>query len=169
MKTSLIVSLLLASVLQVVVTPAAIAEPFTISKNGQEVIDRETGLVWRRCAEGMLWNGSSCEGLAQNFSHVEAQFRAKAVAAVTGNAWRLPNLHELLSIANPLLAAPAIDANAFPATPAKKFWSSSLFVRENRGDALNADNAMFVHFGKGGYLYADRAEVHHVRLVRDGL
>jgi hypothetical protein len=141
---------------------------FTFSADGNgEVIDNGTGLVWRRCAEGMNAYGNQCAGTAYNFTFETALAYAAYEAATAGVAWRLPNLSELLSIADAERAMPAIDSLIFPNTPAGKFWTSSLFVRESHGGGLNPSSAMFVDFSKGGYLYTHRSEANYVRLVRD--
>jgi hypothetical protein len=101
---------------------------YIVSADGQEVTDRQTSLIWRRCAEGMNWNGSTCAGVASAFTHEAALQRAAAQASSTGIAWRLPNVKELASIADKSLSNPAIDPTAFPATPATLvnwFWSAS--------------------------------------------
>lgn len=140
------------------------AAPFTVSVDGQEITDHETGLVWQRCAEGMRWNGSHCIGRAREFTFESALVHAQFEAHARGNAWRLPNLSELLSITDPLHATPAIDVANFPDTPGEKFWTSSTFA----GDRVDqSSEAMFVDFSQGGYLHHDRATRHHVRLVRD--
>jgi Protein of unknown function (DUF1566) len=140
------------------------AAPLTVSVDGQEVTDHETGLVWQRCAEGMRWNGSHCVGRAREFTFESALVHAQFEAEVRGNTWRLPNLSELLSITDPLRATPAIDVANFPDTPAEKFWTSSTFAGDR---ADKSGEAMFVDFNRGGYLHHDRAMRHHVRLVRD--
>jgi Protein of unknown function (DUF1566) len=140
------------------------AAPFTISADGQEITDHETGLVWQRCVEGARWDGSHCTGQARDFTFDSALLHAAFESAMRGTFWRLPKLGELLSIADPLRATPAIDATNFPDTPAEIFWTSSVFAG-NRADQLS--EAMFVDFSRGGYLHHDRATRHHVRLVRD--
>jgi Protein of unknown function (DUF1566) len=140
------------------------AATFTISADGHEITDHETGLIWQRCAEGMRWNGSHCIGRAREFTFESALVHAQFEAQVRGNTWRLPNLSELLSITDPLRATPAIDVANFPGTPPEKFWTSSTFVRD-RID--KSSQALFVDFSQGGYLHHDHAMRHHVRLVRD--
>jgi hypothetical protein len=140
------------------------AAPFTISADGQEITDHETGLIWQRCVEGMRWDGSHCVGRAREFTFESALVHTQFEAGERGKAWRLPNLSELLSIADPLRATPAIDMANFPDTPAEKFWTSSAFF----GDSVEKfSHAMFVDFSQGGYLHHGRAMRHHVRLVRD--
>jgi hypothetical protein len=139
----------------------ALAAPFTVSADGQEVTDTKTGLVWRRCAEGMTANGSTCTGTPGTFTHEAALTRARAQATDTGVAWRLPNVKELSSITDKSRSSPAIEVTVFPATPLRAFWSSSPHLHR-------ANEAWFVGFFDG---YADgyvRNEAFAVRLVRAG-
>jgi len=109
--------------LWVMAATSAQAQPprYTASADGQEVTDSQTGLIWRRCAEGMNWDGSTCAGAATPFTHEAALQRATAQAASSGKAWRLPNVKELSSIVDKSRSYPAIDPTAFPATPSSLF------------------------------------------------
>ena len=133
--------------------------PFTVSADGTEVTDGRTGLVWRRCAEGMTATGGTCTGTASSFTHEQALAQARDQATSTSVAWRLPNVRELVSIVDRSKSNPAIDTVAFPATPAIAFWSSSPKV----GDASFAWVVRFdnVVVGSGG-----RSNAAPVRLVR---
>lgn len=156
-----------ATLLFAAATSNAQPAQFTLSADGNEVVDNTTGLVWRRCAEGMTLHANQCAGTAYHFTVETALAYAAYEAAATGVAWRLPKLGELLSIADAERAMPAIDSLNFPNTPANKFWTSSLFVRASHGGAANPSDAMFVDFGKGGYQHESRGANHFVRLVRD--
>lgn len=137
------------------------AAPFTVSGDGQEVTDTKTGLIWRRCAEGMTASGGTCTGEVGFFTQEQALTRAGAQAAATGVAWRLPNIKELSSIVDRSRSDPAIDAVAFPTTPTYYYWSSTPYVGA-------AEIAFYVFFLKGSVsaIYRDAAFV--VRLVRAG-
>ena len=152
---------LLACLLLPVASFAWADAPFTVSADGTEVTDGRTGLVWRRCAEGMAVTGGTCTGTASNFTHEAALTRAGAQATSTSVAWRLPNVKELASIVDRSKSNPAIDSVAFPATPANAFWSSSPYV----GYAYYARVVDFVDGSVGGY---DRFVTLPVRLVRAG-
>jgi hypothetical protein len=160
MKSSQLAALCFASLLALL-SGAAAAQPYTLSADGLEVTDQKTGLIWRRCAEGLLWNGSTCTGTALTFTHESALARAKEVSGLTAVAWRLPNIKELASIADKSLSNPAIDATAFPATPANVFWSASPYI----GYPAYAWNVYFLN----GYVnYYSRTNTYYVRLVRAG-
>ena len=135
--------------------------PFTVSVDGTEVTDGRTGLIWRRCAEGMIATGGSCTGTASTFTHEQAMVRARDQATSTGVAWRLPNVKELASIVDRSKGNPAIDGVAFPVTPVNGFWSSS----PNVG---NASYAWYVNFHDGYVYNYSRVNSNYVRLVRAG-
>jgi hypothetical protein len=136
---------------------------YTVSADGQEVTDNQTMLIWRRCSEGMSWNGTTCAGTASGFTHEAALQRAAVQANSTGIAWRLPNVKELFSIADISLNNPAIDPTAFPATPGYDFWSSSPYVGDSYDAPWNVD------FGNGAmFNQYFRSNTFYVRLVRAG-
>lgn len=127
-----------------------------------------TGLIWKRCAEGQDWNGSTCTGSAAGYNWQQAFQRAHAVnagAVGTWNAgqtdWRVPNVNELKSIVESGCYGPAINTVEFPATLGSFFWSGSPF-------AGYSDNAWYVLFGIGDDSWSGRSNAYQVRLVRAG-
>ena len=135
--------------------------PFTVSADGTQVTDGRTGLVWRRCAEGMAATGGTCTGTASTFTHEQSLTRARDQATSTSLSWRLPNVKELASIVDRSKSNPTIDTLAFPATPANVFWSSSPIVGI-------AGSAWIVHFFNGEINGEGRINAYYVRLVRAG-
>lgn len=133
---------------------------FSVSDNGHEIIDSKTGLIWRRCPEGMTLAGLVCSGTPLALSHEAALRRAVDQATLSGRNWRLPNIKELSSIVDRSKANPAIDTAAFPTTPANNFWSSSPEV----GYPSRARN---VYFYNGNVSTDNRSLASHVRLVRN--
>ena len=136
-------------------------ERFVVSADGQEVTDTRTGLIWRRCAEGMAFKGNTCTGNPTAYSHEAALQRATREATRTGLDWRLPNVKELSSLVDRSRIGPAIDSKAFPATPSEWFWSSSPYVGY-------ADSAWVVDFDSGNVNDSSRGSYGAVRLVRGG-
>ncbi len=138
---------------------AALAqERFAVSADGQEVTDSRTGLIWKRCAEGMVFKGKTCTGQASVFSHTEASARAKAA----GGQWRLPVLKELSSIVAPREAEEgkaAINPAAFPGTPTLRFWTAS---------STGPGYFTYVAFADGSAGENPRSSPGAVRLVRGG-
>lgn len=136
------------------------AAPYTTG-DGIEITDLRTGLIWRSCAEGMVWDGTTCTGTASTFTHEAALQHAAAQASSTGVAWRLPNVKELSSIADKSLPAPTIDSNVFPATPSLPFWSATPYPSI-------PVSAWYVDFSSGAVMKNQpRATTpYNVRLVR---
>lgn len=144
-----------------VLAPAMAAPRYTPSPDGQEIADSKTGLVWRRCAEGMDWKVNICINNAVFPNYFGAEARAKA-AATPGKPWRLPTLKELSSIVAVREAEEgkaAIDPVVFPATPIARFWSSS---------SVGRGYFMYVGFSEGSAGEGERNSPGAVRLVRDG-
>ncbi len=108
---------------------------FAISADGQEVADSTTGLTWRRCAQGMRWDGKACSGKLMKFSYAGAKQDAAGAAQRESKAWRIPAREELTALVDDAQKKkPRIDKNAFPQTPALPFWAS----RAGSDDNLNA-------------------------------
>ena len=130
--------------------------------SGDEAVDPVTGLVWKRCVVGMTWDGLKCLGSATLLTLEEAFLAAQSVAASDGKSWRIPNIKELVSIADYTNAAPVrVNASAFPQSPANVVWSSSparLWAGANLAYAFATDNNAVV----GDY----RTDRNVVRLVR---
>jgi len=137
---------------------AATAERYTISTNGAEVTDKKTGLIWQRCAVGMVYNGSTCSGAARMFTNEDMLLFVKSESVRTGIAWRLPYTSEYFSIADREFN-PTINPILFPNTPFDAFWSATLDVDDPMRNVL-------ANFIGGGHLY--RKYAYPVRLVRGG-
>ena len=133
---------------------------FTISADGQEVTDSTTRVVWRRCAEGMHWDGKACSGKAATFSYAGAK-KAAAAAKQGGKAWRIPAKDELVALVDMAKKKPRIDPQAFPQTPSKLFWAT----REGSDDDLNA---WLVSFSNGKVRANNGQSKFPLRLVRAG-
>ncbi|MDB5891953.1 MAG: hypothetical protein JWP47_2784 [Polaromonas sp.] len=134
-------------------------ERYAPSAENQEVSDSKLGLIWRRCAEGMIWKGKTCTGQASFMSHADATARAKASAA-PGQEWRLPTMKELSGIVAVREAEEgkaAIDPAAFPGTPPARFWTST---------TVGPGYFMFVGFVEGSAGEGARNSPGAVRLVR---
>jgi cysteine-rich repeat protein len=88
------------------------------------VEDRATGLVWQGCAAGLA--GSLCVGgVAETFSWQEALAYCEGLNWAAAADWRLPSAIESGTILDDSRLAPAIEANAFPATPVGYHWTST--------------------------------------------
>lgn len=138
----------------------------SISSDGQTVTDHASGLIWRRCTEGMHWNGVTCTGSIIAFSHENAFIRARNEAAASNEAWRLPNVKELSSLVDQRRSAPAIDTTLFPNSALIEnasawYWSSTPSLTFP-GHARMVD----FRYGRSGGALSRESEI-AVRLVRD--
>ncbi|MGM9424558.1 DUF1566 domain-containing protein [Hydrogenophaga sp. MI9] len=84
-------------------------QPYPGDSANNAVIDRKTGLTWRRCQQGRTWNGSTCTGTASSFFLEAALSHARSQAG-----WRMPNVKELNSITDYSRYVPALDTTLFP-------------------------------------------------------
>lgn len=129
---------------------------YTVHNNGT-VTDKITKLTWKRCAEGQS-NKNSCSGESKKLTWRNAQEHAKGVVFAGKSDWRVPNIAELKSLANPNRTNPAINSNIFPNTHGK-FWSSERFVPLS-------DSAWKMDFSTGEGDYILRYFPASIRLVR---
>jgi len=136
---------------------------YQIHNNGT-VTDKETGLMWKVCAEGQTWSGGGCHGSAATFTWPNALQRAATANSAKDlgyNDWRLPNKNELASLVEERCVSPAINAAVFSNTPSLWFWSSSPY-------AYASDDAWGVSFNAGGVYNVSKDAPGAVRLVRAG-
>ena len=101
---------------------------FFFSADGQEVMDSKSNLIWRRCVEGMEWDGTTCAGSAITLTQEEALLRSTLLTINAGIAWRLPKEKELFSIANKTGISPEVSSSSFPETPPSWFWTDAPVV-----------------------------------------
>jgi len=139
-----------------------------------------TGLVWKRCLEGMAFNSVSgqCTGTAasdqwQNWatSYLPKYFSESGSSDphsaptdrdfLASGAWRMAYKSELVSITQSCGDNPKINRVVFPDTPSSYVWSGS-------PSASNSNAAWFVYFGYGSAGNTYRNFGNPVRLVRAG-
>lgn len=131
-----------------------------------------TGLVWKRCSEGQVWNGVFCEGIVSEdpsviqlaFTWDAALDRAKSTRYAGQSDWRLPNIKELRSLVEECRGAAAINEKVFPQSSGGFYWSDSPFSGYSP-----ADSAWGVNFYDGSAYNLPRSQAAGmVRLVRAG-
>ncbi|MBN2361471.1 MAG: DUF1566 domain-containing protein [Deltaproteobacteria bacterium] len=124
------------------------------------VRDNVTGLVWQGCAAGR--HGRDCSAGTVEFKNWQ-DARTYCDGLTWGNLtdWYLPNEHELQSIVDYGRGAPAIDVDAFPATPSNYFWTSS-------STAYYSDHGFYVNFSYGDLNSNSKENASPVRCVRTG-
>lgn len=129
---------------------------FTASADGQEVTDTAAKLTWRRCAEGLKWDGKTCTGKLAKFSYADAK-----AAAASAQDWRIPSREELVGLVDMTRKKPRIDPLAFPGTPSLPFWAT----KQGSNDNLNAWLVSFANGKVRGNLGEAKFPL---RLVRAG-
>jgi hypothetical protein len=128
------------------------------------VTDKETGLMWRVCVEGL--KGKNCDkGKALELSWAGTLTYVPTLNTGEGFAgfkdWRLPNIRELGSLVELQCARPAINFEIFPNTPSAHVWSSSPYH-------FYTHYSWYVDFGSGQFTYTERIKPKQIRLVRGG-
>ena len=148
------------------------------------VTDRETGLMWMRCALGQTWRDGTCQGDADTLDWDEAMEKEGHRFAGYDD-WRLPEIEELKALVfcssgEPSYRglshdagesagesckgdydSPTIDEVAFPNTSSSNFWSAALSAR-------HSDGALRVIFSNGSDFWYHSSAKYRVRLVRGG-
>lgn len=103
MKTILTLPLLFLSFNLIAAPASCIAEAKRFTFHNESIIDHQTNLTWRRCSEGMMWNGKTCIGESTLMTQAEATERV----IESGEHWRLPTIDELYSLfTNPCTGEP---------------------------------------------------------------
>jgi hypothetical protein len=132
---------------------------FILHDDGTATQNR-TGLMWKRCIQGLQWDGITCNSTVTSFSWGEA-LNASVLHKFAGYSdWRLPNKNELESIVEERCVSPSINARVFPATPLTFHWTSTPYAGLMTG-------AWSVDFGYGVVTATDKSGKIAVRLVRD--
>ena len=133
---------------------------YLISTDGSEVTDKKTGLIWRRCAEGMVYSGGTCNGKGREFNYEQALQHAQSEASRSGKAWRVPEGDELAGLVD-ISHSPMINPVAFPAMPGTAFKSATRSVN-------NVVGSLIVRFSDGVAYDTFQHYSFYVRLVRAG-
>lgn len=119
------------------------------------VSDKKTGLMWKKCTEGLSGEGCS-QGQVAWFSFGSALGYMLEVETFAGyDDWRIPNIKELFSIVEDACTSPAINEVIFPNT------ESWFYLTSTSGYEIDYGN------GNVNSEIVNRYYSRHVRLVRD--
>lgn len=148
---------------------AYIASRFTDNNDGT-VTDKNTGLMWKKCAEGRT--GQQCDiGSNTQLSWNNSLSMINKINTTSGYAgyydWRLPNFKELLSLTDEHCDSPATSILIFPngatSNNAATYWSSTPFYKKD-------DNRMMikvVNFIYGDDISFSPTDKQSIRMVRN--
>ncbi|XOF32559.1 MAG: DUF1566 domain-containing protein [Candidatus Electrothrix sp. YB6] len=144
--------------------PASTPDSQLIDNGNGTVTDSKTGLMWKRCLEGV--KGDNCkDGTPSLLTWQQALKQPGTVNTGGGFAghtdWRLPEIKELRSLIEGQCFGPAINLNRFPNTPSSNVWSGS-------SSAHLSGYAWSVGFAYGHFDIFTRTSRFAVRLVRGG-
>ncbi len=129
------------------------------------VRDLETGLMWKKCLQGL--SGADCSvGVAKKSIWQDALQTAVADGTGGHNDWRLANKNELYSIVENR-CSPSINSNIFPNVGTVWHWTSTpVYENDTEGKAVRID---FRTGGTASYFIQGRGLSEMVfRLVRGG-
>ncbi|MDF1762155.1 MAG: DUF1566 domain-containing protein [Oleibacter sp.] len=129
--------------------------------NDGTVTDTATGLMWKQCSEGQIWNDGTCNGTATTHNFETAHALASEANDGDYYDWRLPNVKELASLVAENRNDPAINLTIFPDTFSSYFWSSSPYGNDGA-------SSWIVDFYGGVDGNDSRTNANYVRLVRAG-
>ncbi len=115
------------------------------------------GLVWTVCSRGQEWTGTGCRGLSTPTNWKKAALYCAKISSPT-QAWRLPKKEELETLVE-ASGAPTINAQFFPRTAPKPYWTVSDFQHGGSG------SAWFVNFANGKSYGEWKSKHNHVRCV----
>lgn len=133
---------------------------FTVLSNGL-VQDKNTGLMWTRCAYGQTWDetNTTCTGTPAKVTWQNA-LQLSANLEMGGHSdWRLPNVKELASIVERKCVDPSVNATLFPNTASENYWTSTTV-------AADPSAAWAVAYYNGKNNTKDKLVDVHVRFVR---
>ena len=156
---------------------------------GAVIIDRERGLMWKKCSEGQKSN--DCRGKAKKYTWFQAVRHAKKEVFLNYNDWRLPTQSELRSLRycsngegvsstscsqdydsnfNKIInfEVPTIRTKFFPNTSSDGwYWSSTNDAIRSFGSNKVYETVVCVTFEDGYYPSNSKHKHGYVRLVRN--
>lgn len=129
-----------------------------------EVVDKKSGLTWRRCSLGQTWQkGKGCVGEIELIKRKEAEERANSL----GKGWRIPSIDELLTLVDKRCQTPVINTPLFgklhDTGEGANYLSSSIHLE---GDEVLPTLFYTINFIDGSVDAHTKGYMGAVRLVR---
>jgi hypothetical protein len=135
--------------------------PFLDHENGT-VTDTRTGLMWRRCSLGLVWDAGRCTGDRGTYPWDRAAAAIDLVNSEGGLSgytdWRLPTLVELMTLVQE--GSGLRQREAFPGVSPSHHWSATPWNAELR-------RYWNVHLGDGIGYWDEAAILRAVLPIRD--
>ena len=126
--------------------------------------DKVAGLTWRTCTQGLEYDGGSCTGSVTGLNWEDGADSCEELNSANGgsgyagiNTWRLPTVHELITLVDYGKTDPTIDSGHFPDTLSDWYWTSD--THRNQG------NAFSINFDSGNVLWWRKLDPIWVRCV----
>lgn len=119
---------------------------FMIASNGYTVLDKQTGLIWLRCALGTQWRGGQCTGTLGGYSWSAALSAAQDATVGGYGDWRLPSINELSSVIELACLDPAINMTVFP-NAKTSIWSSTVDL-SGTTEVIDFYDGRLTHFSR---------------------
>ena len=141
-----------------------------IGSQGGEVLDTRTGLVWKRCLIGKVWDAatSRCSGSPADMPWDTLIDHVKKLPRAGDNDWRLPTPFELMSIVDSVCQdragcdKPSMDPKWLGDADAVFLWSDAAYVRM-------PDYAWGIRGKRGELSYELKNDAFQARLVKSKL
>jgi len=128
---------------------------YPTDETGNSLLDKRTGLQWRRCEEGQRWDGRSCQGQARPFTHEQALRHGASLSL-----WRIPDIKQLGSLPQRTCRFPALEGSMFvTGALSLSYWSSTPFIA---APAL----VWLLEVNTGRVFYGERSDQAGLRMVR---
>ena len=126
--------------------------------------DNVAGLIWRTCTQGLEYDGTSCTGSVTGLNWEDGIDSCEELNSINGglgyadiNNWRLPTIHELITLVDYGKTDPTIDSEHFPDTFSSWYWTLDTH--------RNTDNASSINFDSGNVLWWRKLDPAAVRCV----
>ncbi|WP_333805097.1 Lcl C-terminal domain-containing protein [Sulfurospirillum sp.] len=136
----------------------------TLVTKESEVVDKKSGLIWRRCSLGQEWQkGKGCVGDVAFLRHSEVEEQIRLL----GKNWRLPSIDELLTLVDKRCKSPMINTVLFgklhDTGEGANYISSSIYLE---GDEVLPTLFYTINYIDGSVDAHTKGYMGAVRLVR---
>ena len=115
---------------------------WVLTQDGAYAVNLADKLAWRRCVEGMNWDGKTCIGKPVLVDYAQAVALAANRKKADGVDWRIPSVTELQRLLNKSANPPGMDSALFPNAPRDWHWAGTASVNTAAVNPYNYGNIM---------------------------